>query len=130
MIDTHTTQEVTQKNFFSEDRCAPPYRNRRRMLWAAVTLQVALLLGLGYPPMVTLASGKVVTFDTTPVDPWDMFRGDYVILSYAFNNVPTTEHFLHGQHVYTVLRKDTTGKCQAARGCAEWPAIHADGVLL
>jgi len=130
MIDTHTTQDVVKQTFRSEARSVPPYRNRRGMLWAAVTLQVAMLLGLGYPPMATLASGKVVTFDTTPVDPWDMFRGDYVILSYAFNNVPTREHFLHGQHVYTVLHKDATGKWQAARVTAECPAINGDEIML
>jgi uncharacterized membrane-anchored protein len=100
------------------------------MFFAAVTLQVVMLLGLGYPPMVTLASGKVVTFDTTPVDPWDMFRGDYVVLSYAFNNVPTTEHFRRGQHVYTVLRKDATGQWQAKRVTAECPAINSDEIVL
>lgn len=131
MIDTTNNHDVsTQATSRSEAPAAPAYRNKRGLFVAAVVLQVATLLGLGYQPMTTLASGKVVTFDTVPVDPWDMFRGDYVTLSYPFSNVQTREPFRHGQRVYTVMRKDADGKWQAARVTAECPVLGNGEIML
>src|SRR5262249_34350544 len=96
----------------------------------AVTLQAAMLVGLGYPSMTTLAGGKVVTFDTMPCDPWDMFRGDYVTLAYPFSIVRTAGNFWRGQHGYTGLHKDTTGKWQAQRVTAVCPTLSGDEIIL
>lgn len=49
----------------------------------------------------TMKSGEGVLFKTRPVDPRDMFRGDYVILSYEMNLVPIRETTMEeGDRVY------------------------------
>lgn len=52
-----------------------------------VGLQTAALFGMVADRVYTLAAGKVITLEVIPVDPTDMFRGDYVILSYKISRL-------------------------------------------
>lgn len=54
---------------------------------AVVALQVALLLAILVPEERTLATGQEVLLQTVPVDPRDLFRGDYVQLRYTISTV-------------------------------------------
>lgn len=131
MIDTNKTLQVVDETTSPPE--TPPvarYLGKRKLFVAAGIVQVAILLGLAYAPMTTLAHGRVVTFDTIPVDPWDMFRGDYVTLSYAFSTVATPERFFAGQRVYTVLRKDTAEKWQAVRVTPDLPVLNDNEIML
>lgn len=47
-----------------------------------VTLQVLFLFGMIGVRYFTLSSGTPVLLKATPVDPWDAFRGEYVMLEY------------------------------------------------
>ncbi len=62
-----------------------------------------------------LSSGNVVTLETEPVDPRDIFRGDYVVLRYAISNIALTAYkgtsdLAKGDTVYVELSKNTAGK--------------------
>ena len=60
-----------------------------RMRWLAVVvaLQVSMLLGwAGYHEWIR-ATAPTIMLETRPVDPRDLLRGDYMILSYVIGNV-------------------------------------------
>jgi uncharacterized membrane-anchored protein len=57
-----------------------------------VILTVLALWGIGILTIVInqeqhLASGKEVLLSTVPIDPRDLFKGDYVTLSYDINAI-------------------------------------------
>lgn len=82
----------------------------RARFWLAVGLQFVLLLGLLGARQYTLLTGQRILLRTVPVDPRDMFRGDYVTLSYEVSTIPIWQpdlqkQFRRGDTVYTVLRR-------------------------
>ncbi|WP_286230674.1 GDYXXLXY domain-containing protein [Neobacillus mesonae] len=62
--------------------------NRPKLLLLACAVPVLILLAMCYKPLLTLSSGKEITLQTKPVDPSDLFRGDYVILRYEAEEIP------------------------------------------
>lgn len=62
--------------------------NRARQLILACLVPVLILLGMCFKPVYTLLTGEVITLQTKPVDPTDLFRGDYVALRYEAEDVP------------------------------------------
>lgn len=75
----------------------PPWINRAAdwfkahtpgILFAAVFLQLAVLLGMIALHLAPLVVGERILLRVHPVDPRDPFRGEYVILSYDFSQVP------------------------------------------
>jgi uncharacterized membrane-anchored protein len=73
-------------------------------------------LALGYmivDRQAMLNASRVVTLKIVPVDPRDMFRGDYVILSYDISTLDTAkldgeDKFNHGDTVYVTLTRTET----------------------
>jgi len=55
-----------------------------------IAFQILILLGLIGFKEATLVTGKEVVLQTAPVDPRDIFRGDYVALSYRISTVNNT----------------------------------------
>ncbi|GHH99616.1 GDYXXLXY domain-containing protein [Neobacillus kokaensis] len=62
--------------------------NRAKLLILACAVPVLILLAMCYKPLLTLYTGQEITLQTKPVDPSDLFRGDYVILRYEAEEVP------------------------------------------
>ena len=60
----------------------------RKILLITVAAQLVILVGMIALRAVPLVTGQTVLVRVQPVDPRDMFRGDYVILSYDFSRVP------------------------------------------
>ena len=60
----------------------------RKVLLVTVAAQLVILVGMIALRAVPLVTGKTVLVRAVPVDPRDLFRGDYVTLSYAFSRVP------------------------------------------
>ena len=89
---------------------------RAAVLFAAlVALQVAYPVGVVAWNEIQLARGYEVRLQTVPVDPRDLFRGDYVILRYEITTVmPDFEPPKKGETVYVTLRK--VGPRYMARG--------------
>jgi uncharacterized membrane-anchored protein len=100
----------------------------RLVLVLAVAFQVLVLVAMMVRPIVTLATGEVFLLRVAPVDPRDLFRGDYVILSYDVSR-PTRDgssdptnvtwqqlSALAGKTIYTRLAPDTDGSHWHANG--------------
>jgi uncharacterized membrane-anchored protein len=60
----------------------------RSALAAGVALQVLVLVGMVVLRLVPLMTGETVLLRVVPVDPRDLFRGDYVTLGYEFSRTP------------------------------------------
>jgi uncharacterized membrane-anchored protein len=60
----------------------------RWILVAAVAFQILILAGIGLPRALAVWNGQTVLLRVVPVDPRDLFRGDYVILGYEIGQVP------------------------------------------
>jgi uncharacterized membrane-anchored protein len=60
----------------------------RRVLLFTVVAQLLVLLGMIAARAAPLITGQTVLVRVVPVDPRDMFRGEYVRLSYAFSRIP------------------------------------------
>lgn len=86
---------------------------------AAIFLAQALFLGaMIWDRMALLRSGKEVTLAIEPVDPRDLFRGDYVILTYDISRLEESKlagdnNFEEGDTVWVTL-EDQDGLWQAA----------------
>ncbi|HLO12443.1 MAG TPA: GDYXXLXY domain-containing protein [Pseudoneobacillus sp.] len=61
---------------------------RAKHLLLACAVPVLILLGMTVVPLYTLLSGEEIILQTVPVDPSDIFRGDYVTLRYKAEEVP------------------------------------------
>ena len=74
-----------------------------------ILLQLLILVGLtGYSEAI-LAFGKTVVLQTVPVDPRDLFRGDYVVLRYeisTLDRVPGYWQIDEGDEIYVKLEKE------------------------
>ncbi len=58
------------------------------LLILAVTFQVLVLVGMIVLHLTPHLTGDTVLLRVVPVDPHDLFRGDYVILNYEFSSIP------------------------------------------
>tara|TARA_Y100000310_G_C20598838_1_gene771937 strand:+ start:484 stop:921 length:438 start_codon:yes stop_codon:yes gene_type:complete len=58
-------------------------------------------------------SGTDVVLATRPVDPFDPFRGQYMIINYEIANVERPEGLTNGDHVYIGLQPDAEGIARA-----------------
>jgi len=88
----------------------------------AMLLPLAVLFSMTLLPIFTLYAGEEISLKTRPVDPRDLFRGDYVILDYEINEIVPEKmdeeaqkilksdqsYDLYGKDVYVVLKKGKT----------------------
>jgi uncharacterized membrane-anchored protein len=61
---------------------------RVRLVWI-IALQIVLLLSIVGKYHYIAASGQTITLKTAPVDPRDLFQGDYVRLHYEISEIDT-----------------------------------------
>ncbi|WP_144555373.1 GDYXXLXY domain-containing protein [Bacillus sp. X1(2014)] len=61
---------------------------RAKQLVLACCVPVLILLGMCVKPLYTLLTGEEMILQTKPLDPSDVFRGDYVTLQYEAEEVP------------------------------------------
>jgi uncharacterized membrane-anchored protein len=70
---------------------------------------IIIIVGFIAMQEFTLQTGKEVLLKTVPVDPRDLFRGDYVILSYEISTIDLNEipsyqsNFVQGDKLYLSL---------------------------
>jgi uncharacterized membrane-anchored protein len=112
------------------DRVAGWASRRERTLLVAIVLgQLLVLVAIATLHAAPLVFGQTVVLDTLPVDPRDIFRGDYVILRYAFSisaavnsavgspspgNAPPTFAWQEDQPAYVPLTQLADGQWQAS----------------
>jgi uncharacterized membrane-anchored protein len=78
---------------------------------ALVVGQSLFLMAMVWDRVSLLRSDTVVTLETEPVDPRDIFRGDYVILNYAISSLALDElegddDFASGDSIHVELAPD------------------------
>ncbi|AMA55198.1 GDYXXLXY domain-containing protein [Bradyrhizobium sp. CCGE-LA001] len=101
----------------------------------AVLVQCALLVLMVADRMQILRGGTEITLQTQPVDPRDLLRGDYVVLSYDISQVPAGA--LAGKpadarhpDVFVKLAPNANGLYEAISVHAEPVAVTAPQVLI
>jgi uncharacterized membrane-anchored protein len=78
-----------------------------------------LILALVIDRASILRNGEEVRLATLPIDPRDLFRGDYVILNYEISQISLTRlkaeglDAREGEALFVTLRPDTDGRARA-----------------
>lgn len=91
-------------------------RSRRIALVAVVCVQLALPLALAGLAAADLAFGREIRLRAEPVDPLDVFRGNYVVLRYEISSLPVLGEVRRGETVCARLEESD----------GEWRASYAD----
>lgn len=83
--------------------------NRARWFALVVGLQVALLVGWAGYHEWNRTTAPTILLETVPVDPRDLLRGDYMILSYKISRVPAPptggDAGTRGREIWVTLRQ-------------------------
>lgn len=88
--------------------------NKKIALVLIALLWVAVAAGFIYSKQLIFRTGKAVLLETMPVDPRDLLRGDYVVLSYKIGQLELDKirkekgYFGFGEVVYVTLEKKET----------------------
>src|SRR5258708_3321650 len=101
-------------------------------------LAASVLCGLILATVVQRARvfrrGREVRFEVVPVDPLDLFRGDYVVLDYRIGTVEMprdgTTPFTRGQQVFVTLRPDESNRFKAVAISAERPVVSGTDIVI
>jgi len=97
--------------------------NKKHLLLAAIAFQILAVAAISISKEWVLATGEEVILQTAPIDPRDIFRGDYVRLDYAFSQIATSRldsdivdnGLKKGEKAYLSLTKNNAGIAQADR---------------
>ncbi len=91
-------------------------KNKTKALIAGL-IPMIILIAMTILPLYTVYFGKEILLETMPYDPRDIFRGDYVTLSYKIDEVPidkfpevlyeegAQERYIN-KNIYAVLKKE------------------------
>ncbi|WP_072396651.1 GDYXXLXY domain-containing protein [Hyphomicrobium sp. CS1GBMeth3] len=96
--------------------------------WIAIAIvalvQTVALASMVYGRIALLRDGREIVAEVIPVDPRDLFRGDYVILGYAFSrtNVPVPEGVVQGDTIYVTLKETEPEKWEAQKAATHYEA--------
>ncbi|MEL7355196.1 MAG: GDYXXLXY domain-containing protein [Cyanobacteria bacterium J06560_6] len=71
--------------------------------WAAIALQSALIVAVPFKSALTYTTGKTVTIQTAPVDPYDIFRGYSQTLSYEISDISLLRELPGGDSVFSEI---------------------------
>jgi uncharacterized membrane-anchored protein len=74
-------------------------RQRRIALAVIVCVQLAVPLAMAGLAEADLAFGQEIKLKAQPVDPLDVFRGNYVVLTYEISNLPVLGEVRRGERV-------------------------------
>ena len=91
-------------------------RRRRIALLVIVCAQLAVPLAMAGLAEADLAFGKEIRLKAEPVDPLDVFRGNYVVLTYQISNLPVLGEVRRGERVCARLEESD----------GAWRASYAD----
>lgn len=64
-------------------------KRNRKWFWAALLIPLLCLAIVAEKPITTALFGEDIILSTSPVDPTDLFYGDYLILSYDIEEAPS-----------------------------------------
>ncbi|BBK38073.1 hypothetical protein STAQ_31510 [Allostella sp. ATCC 35155] len=117
----------------SLDRLAQRLPRGLRYALAFLVLAGLLAAMIGHRALI-LRDGAEVRLAIVPVDPRDLFRGDYVVLTYAIgelrlDRIAGDKQFRRGEPVHVVLQPDQDGRARAVAALRERPSAP-DGVVI
>lgn len=99
-----------------------------KLIFAAAVFQILAVIAMLAYAYAPIYFGKDILIRTTVYDPRDMFRGDYVRLSYGFASIYELDkrglskrRQLHGTEIYAILKQDKDGKYKFDRYSFERP---------
>ncbi len=104
-------------------------------LMAIALIQTLVLGWMVWDRVTLLREGREVTLAVVPVDPRDLLRGDYVILSFSINRIDTSKvegdrDFERGNPVYVGLKKSDDGLWNAVSATIKRPEDKSDVVFI
>lgn len=96
----------------------------------AVILQLIVLAYMAGEREYVLRNGKVIHLRTAPIDPRDLFRGDYVRLNYEISRIPVSRlkgvdsagELKKGAKIYVSLKEGPNGLYELMEAGLEKPA--------
>jgi len=95
-----------------------------------ILLQLAAIFVLFLPQVYLQATGEPIRLKTVPVDPWSVFRGEYVTLSYEAGEDLPLSSYMDGRQVYVVLKDSGEGFYERVRYADEKPVLAEGEVCL
>lgn len=106
--------------------------NSRKLIFAVFVL-VALAQLFVPAKMIldrekVLDNGKEYRFKTAPIDPYDIFRGKYIVLSYEDNvfKIQDEKGWINGEKVFLILKTDKDGFAEIQAVLKDKPAGSKD----
>lgn len=107
---------------------------KKRLFYGAVVLQIIILLAVASTFYLTDIFGKEIHLKTEPVDPTDLFYGDYVILQYDIQTLSEdlwkgNEPIEKAKKVYVVLNEES-GVYKAQAMYPNKPEVKENEVVL
>lgn len=104
-----------------------------RYVLAALVL-CGLILAMVMQRAAILRDGREVRLQVVPVDPRDLFRGDYVVLDYKISAVRrgtiAAGELKREQAVFVTLRPDQNGLAQAIAISTTMPAVSGPDIVI
>lgn len=106
--------------------------NKRAVFYSLIVLQIAFLLFMIGSNAHILKTGTKVLLETVPVDPHDIFRGEYARLGYKISTVelPESSSLKEGSIVYVSLIKGNKFWTVGNVSLEKHPANAASGVMI
>lgn len=98
-------------------------------------IALAVILGIAGTSILYLSwplmTGKTVILATRPVDPFDILRGQYIIINYEINNIPAVQGSEQGDSVYVTLKEyeNNIWRYQSAELAAPKDATFIKGTI-
>jgi len=94
-------QEFVRRNAYKREQLV-------RLILALIVVFGIVLIFILYSawPIIT---GKEIVLATRPVDPYDLFRGQYLTINYEINSLPSISGVQQGDKVYISLKEDDLG---------------------
>lgn len=93
----------------------------------AAIIQLGILATMVISQTRLLTTGREVVVAIVPVDPRDLFRGDYVTLAFSISTIPADrvapESIAKNQPVFVTLRRGTDGVWDAATATRTVPSL-------
>jgi uncharacterized membrane-anchored protein len=106
-------------------------------IWLALTalIQTAALGKIVFDRQSLLKNGREITLQVVPVDPRDLFRGDYVILGYTISPIKRSDladasafdTVTKGSTVYVTLQPTSDGSWKVAAVDQAYPSAPGEG---
>lgn len=105
----------------------------RTALIAVALLQSLVLAWMVFDRVSLLTNGREIKAAVVPVDPRDIFRGDYVTLGYGFSTgaeMALPEGTRQGDTIYAVLKSSGPAEWTLAAVSEKEPDVSGDGEVV